>query len=74
LTRDRDPLDWAKTQELLGTTLLVLNERGSRAGKLQDAEDAFREALKEYTFEKFPRLHNIVRQKLINIELPRRAV
>ncbi len=44
-TRDRVPLDWARTQMDLGYALERLGERESGTGKLEEAVAAFREAL-----------------------------
>jgi tetratricopeptide (TPR) repeat protein len=54
-TRERVPLGWAATQHNLGNALLVLGERNSDAGQLEQAVDAYRKALKERTREHVPR-------------------
>ena len=46
-TRDRVPLDWAATQNNLGTALQTLGERESGTERLDEAVAAVREALKE---------------------------
>ena len=47
LTRDRVPLDWAMTQNCLGTALTTLGLRESDTARLEEAVAAYREALKE---------------------------
>jgi tetratricopeptide (TPR) repeat protein len=54
LTQEKVPLDWAKTQNNLGTALVILGERDSGMEQLDAAIAAFREALKERTQEKVP--------------------
>ena len=53
-TRERVPLDWAKTQNYLGNALETLGERESGAGKLEGAVSAYREALEERTRDRVP--------------------
>jgi tetratricopeptide (TPR) repeat protein len=53
-TRERVPLDWAATQNNLGTALRILGERESGTAKLDEAVAAYREALKEQTHERVP--------------------
>ena len=53
-TRERVPLDWAATQNNLGTALLALGERESGTATLKQAVEAYGEALKEYTRERVP--------------------
>ena len=48
------PLDWAMTQNNLGTALATLGERESGTAKLEEAVAAYREALKEWTRERVP--------------------
>jgi tetratricopeptide (TPR) repeat protein len=48
-SRERVPLQWAMTQNNLGTALSELGERESGTGRLEEAVAAYREALKEYT-------------------------
>jgi tetratricopeptide (TPR) repeat protein len=48
------PLDWATTQNNLGTALSVLGERESGTGRLEEAVEAYRDALKERTRERVP--------------------
>jgi hypothetical protein len=44
-TREHVPLDWAATQNNLGTALLMLTERESGTTRLGEAVTAFRAAL-----------------------------
>ena len=53
-SRERTPLDWATTQNNLGTALWRLGERESDPARLDEAVAAYREALKEYTRERVP--------------------
>ena len=53
-TRERVPLDWAMTQNNLGTALAHLGERESGTARLEEAVAAYREALKERTRERVP--------------------
>jgi tetratricopeptide (TPR) repeat protein len=48
------PLQWATTQNNLGNALSVLGERESGTGRLREAVEACRDALKEYTRERVP--------------------
>jgi hypothetical protein len=48
------PLDWARTQNNLGTALWTLGERESGTAKLEEAVAAYRESLKEKTRERVP--------------------
>ena len=52
--RERVPLEWAVTQNNLGTALATLGERESGTAKLEEAVAAYREALKEMTRERVP--------------------
>jgi tetratricopeptide (TPR) repeat protein len=52
--REREPLQWARTQERLGVALGRLGERESGTAKLEEAVVAYREALKEHTRERVP--------------------
>jgi hypothetical protein len=52
--RERIPLDWAMTQNNLGTALRSLGELENGTGRLEEAATAFREALKERTRERVP--------------------
>jgi tetratricopeptide (TPR) repeat protein len=63
-TRERVPLDWAATQNNLGTALQSLGERESGTQTLQQAVEAYREALKEWTQEAAPYWHNVAQQNL----------
>ena len=53
-TRERVPLQWARTQNNLGNALWRLGERESGTARLDEAVAAFREALKERTRERVP--------------------
>ena len=53
-TRERDPLDWARTQMSLGLVLATLGGRESGAARLEEAVWAYRAALEEYTRERVP--------------------
>ena len=46
------PLDWARTQNNLGNTLVSLGRREAGTAQLKEALAAFREALKEKTRER----------------------
>ena len=52
--RERAPLQWATTQNNLGTALGTLGERESGTARLDEAVAAYREALKERTRERVP--------------------
>jgi tetratricopeptide (TPR) repeat protein len=53
-TRERVPLDWAMTQNNLGTALTGLGERESGTARLEQAVAAYRAALEEATRERVP--------------------
>src|SRR5438270_7231514 len=53
-TRERAPLQWAMTQNNLGTVLAPLGERESGTTRLEEAVTAYREALREWTRERVP--------------------
>ena len=53
-SRERVPLDWATTQNNLGTALASLGERESGTARLEEAVAAYREALTERTRERVP--------------------
>src|SRR5208337_457659 len=53
-TRERVPLDWATTQNNLGTALKRLGERESGTARLEEAVAAYRVALEEYTRARVP--------------------
>jgi exonuclease VII small subunit len=53
-TRERAPLQWAMTQNNLGTALMLLGERESGTGRLEEAVAALRDVLKERTREGVP--------------------
>ena len=65
-TRERVPLDWAKTQNNLGTALRSLGERGSGTERLEEAVAAFREALKEVAAA--PHYHSMFSSNLAKAE------
>ena len=48
------PLDWAMTQNNLGTALSTLGERESGTARLEEAVAAYRAALQERTRERLP--------------------
>jgi tetratricopeptide (TPR) repeat protein len=52
--RKRAPLDWAASQNNLGTALVALGERQNRAARLEEAVAAYRAALEEWTQERVP--------------------
>jgi tetratricopeptide (TPR) repeat protein len=52
--RERVPLDWARTQNNLGTALSMLGERESGTARQEEAVAAYRDALQEYTRERVP--------------------
>jgi len=53
-TRERVPLEWARTQVNLGNTLRILGERERSSERLGQAVEAFRAALQEWTREHAP--------------------
>ena len=53
-TRERVPLEWARSQNNLGNALAALGRRENGTGKLEEAAVAFREALKERTRDRVP--------------------
>src|SRR5204862_115833 len=53
-TREHVPLDWARTQDYLGSALYILGGRENGTAKLEEAIAAYREALKEYTRKRVP--------------------
>ena len=53
-TRERAPLDWARTEHNLGTVLASLGEREPGTARLEAAVTALQEALKERTRERVP--------------------
>ncbi|MBV8775195.1 MAG: tetratricopeptide repeat protein [Deltaproteobacteria bacterium] len=52
--RERVPLDWATTQNNLGTALLTLGERESDTARLEEAVAAYDAALEVHTRERVP--------------------
>jgi hypothetical protein len=63
-TRERVPLDWATTQNDLGTALSTLGERESGTARLEEAVAAYRAALEERTREAAPHWHDIAQRNL----------
>ena len=55
-TRERVPLQWARTLNNLGNVLRVLGERDGSTAWLEEAVEAIRETLEEYTRERVPLL------------------
>jgi tetratricopeptide (TPR) repeat protein len=53
-TRERVPLDWARTQDNLGLALGALGEREAGTARLEEAVSAYRAALEEMTRERAP--------------------
>ena len=53
-TRDRVPLDWARTQMNLGNALSTLGSRESGTARLEEAVVAYRAALEEWTRDRVP--------------------
>ena len=53
-TRERVPLQWARTQTNLGNALRTLGERESGTARLEEAVAAYRAALEETTRERVP--------------------
>jgi tetratricopeptide (TPR) repeat protein len=53
-TRDRVPLDWARTQMNLGNALVRLGERENSTARLEEAVAAYRAALEERTRDRVP--------------------
>ncbi|XHC13339.1 hypothetical protein ABWH98_10980 [Labrenzia sp. ac12] len=54
VTRDRAPLQWAKTQMNFGNALTAFGKRENDTARLQEAVAAFRAALEERTREREP--------------------
>jgi tetratricopeptide (TPR) repeat protein len=54
LPRERVPLDWAMTQNNLGTALTTLGEREAGTARLEETVEAYRNALLERTRERVP--------------------
>ena len=53
-TRDREPLNWAATQNNLGNALQALGAREAGTARLEEAATVYREALKERTRDRVP--------------------
>ena len=54
LTRERVPLDWARSQNNLGNALRTLGAREPGTARLEEAVAAYRAALEELTRERVP--------------------
>ena len=54
MTRDRVPLDWARTQMNLGNALQTLGSRESGTARLEEAVAAYRASLEEMTLDRVP--------------------
>jgi tetratricopeptide (TPR) repeat protein len=52
--RGPQPLDWATTQNNLGTALVTLGARESGTARLEEAVAAYRAALEEWTRDRVP--------------------
>ena len=63
-TRERVPLNWATTQNNLGTALKTLGERESGTARLQEAIKAYRGALEEFEAAKASHYIKITRDNL----------
>jgi hypothetical protein len=63
-TRARVPLDWARTQNNIGTALETLGERESGTARLEEAVAAYRAALEELTPEATSHWRQGVQQNL----------
>jgi tetratricopeptide (TPR) repeat protein len=53
-TRDRVPLEWARTQSNLGYALESIGERESGTPRLEEAVATYRAALQEWTRDRVP--------------------
>ena len=53
-TRDRAPLEWARTQMNLGAALQILGQRESGTDRLELAVTAYENALQEFTRDRVP--------------------
>jgi Tetratricopeptide repeat len=62
------PLQWAMTQNNLGTALRTLGERESGTERLLQAVDAYRDALKEWTRERVPLQWATTQNNLGNVQ------
>jgi len=65
-TREGAPLDWARTQNNLGTALSSLGEREGGTERLDAAVTAYREALEVRTREVTPHEWGITQSNLGN--------
>jgi tetratricopeptide (TPR) repeat protein len=64
MERTRFPVEWATTQNNLGSALQELGERESGTTKLEEAVRAFRDALEEFTEDKAPLDWSMTRNNL----------
>lgn len=64
--RGQVPLDWAHTQNNLGSALATLGQRESGTARLEEAVEAFRATLTEYTRERVPRAWAMTQNNLGN--------
>src|SRR3954470_11528092 len=53
-TQERAPLQWAMTQNNLGNTLSILGQLERNTERVEEAIEAYRAALEEYTRERAP--------------------
>jgi hypothetical protein len=67
-TRERVPLDWATTQNNLGTALATLGERESGTARLDEAVEAFREALGVFEPVQASHYAQLARQNLTHVQ------
>ena len=63
-TRERVPLQWARTQSNLGIALSILGERESGTARLEEAVHTFREALSAFEAENITPYINATRENL----------
>src|SRR5262249_18731354 len=61
-TRERVPLDWAMTQNNLGSVLTILGQRKSGTGRLEQAGSADR--LEQFTPQRVPRQWAVTQSNL----------
>ena len=67
-TRERVPLDWAMTQNNLGTALSTLGERENGTERLEEAVTAYRAALEEMTPKAHPHGNEVVKNGLKRVQ------
>ena len=63
-TRERVPLDWAMTQNNLGTALMALGEREHGTKRLEQAVGAYRAALEVFSDEGSSRYRAVTQNNL----------